>query len=75
MLSGRATRKAMLENNHCVTSACSTTLACVQEKVEIANGWAIKLDIDISRVIVQSVKILECVNEYTKEKLSELQVS
>ncbi|GJS01794.1 hypothetical protein Tco_0318302 [Tanacetum coccineum] len=54
MLSGRATRKAMLENNHCVTSACSTTLACVQEKVDIANGWVIKLDTDISRVIVQS---------------------
>ncbi|GJY16302.1 putative reverse transcriptase domain-containing protein [Tanacetum coccineum] len=45
MLSGRPTRKAMLENNHCVTSACSTTLACVQENAEIANGWVIKLDI------------------------------
>ncbi|GJT14629.1 putative reverse transcriptase domain-containing protein [Tanacetum coccineum] len=67
MLSDRATRKAMLENNHCVTSACSTTLACVQERLEIANGWVIKLDIDISRVIVP-FEIQKRVNEYQKEK-------
>nr|GEX69678.1 putative reverse transcriptase domain-containing protein [Tanacetum cinerariifolium] len=38
-------KKAMLENYHCVTTACSTTLACVQQNVAIANGWVIKLNI------------------------------
>nr|GEX15595.1 hypothetical protein [Tanacetum cinerariifolium] len=44
-LSGQATRKAMLEIYHYVTSACSTTLARVQQNVEISNGLVIKLDI------------------------------
>ncbi|GJY95593.1 hypothetical protein Tco_0511954 [Tanacetum coccineum] len=60
MLSGQATRKAMLEDNHCVTSACSTTLACVQEKVEIANGH-FKSD-------CPKWKFQKRVNEYQKEK-------
>ncbi|GJU78908.1 putative reverse transcriptase domain-containing protein [Tanacetum coccineum] len=40
---GQATRKAMLEIYHYVTSACSTTLARVQQNVAIANDLVIKL--------------------------------
>ncbi|GJU24364.1 putative reverse transcriptase domain-containing protein [Tanacetum coccineum] len=41
---GQATRKAMLEIYHCVTSACSTTLARVQQNMAIANDLVIKLE-------------------------------
>nr|GEU69162.1 hypothetical protein [Tanacetum cinerariifolium] len=71
-LSGRATRKAMLENYHCVTSACSTTLASVQQNVAIANGWVIKLKIvgilGHFKSDCPKWKFHKRVNEYQKEK-------
>ncbi|GKB77983.1 hypothetical protein Tco_0944878 [Tanacetum coccineum] len=44
-LPGQATRKAVLEIYHYVTSASFITLARVQQNVAIANGLVIKLEI------------------------------
>ncbi|GJU49433.1 putative reverse transcriptase domain-containing protein [Tanacetum coccineum] len=57
---GQATRKAMLEIYHCVTSARSTTLARVQQNVAIANGHY--------KSKCPKWKFQKCVNEYWKEK-------
>nr|GEW01974.1 hypothetical protein [Tanacetum cinerariifolium] len=44
-LPSQATRKAMLEIYHCVTSASFTTPANVRQNVAIASGFVIKLEI------------------------------
>ncbi|GKE27581.1 hypothetical protein Tco_1442965 [Tanacetum coccineum] len=59
-LSGHATRKAMLEIYHCITSESFTTLARMQQNVAIANGHY-KSDCPVW-------KFQNRVNKYWKEK-------